>query len=102
MVQGINKKFARRVHKKKQSSVTHDVQFDDLYKQFVMKQEMVPQFERGVQRWLVQIRKSNQCLSDLVDSLDSVYDDSDGIGLRSICAFKKLVSQLLAYPIVRF
>jgi hypothetical protein len=100
MVQGINKKFTRRVHRKKQSSATYDAQFDGLYQQFVTKQEMVRQFERGVQHWLVQIKESDQSLSNLIDSLELVYGDSDGIGLRSIRAFKMLVSQLLAYPIV--
>lgn len=101
MVQGINKKFIRKVHGKRKSSATHDTQFDYLYKQFVMKQEMVQQFELVVQHWVIQIKKNNQCLSDLVESLDAVYGESDGIGLRSISAFKKLASRLLAYPMVR-
>ncbi|KAI8882148.1 hypothetical protein K501DRAFT_187400 [Backusella circina FSU 941] len=93
---GLNKRFTRRVHRKKQASTTHDAMFDDLYKQFESKQERARQFERAIQDWGYQVKQHVQALSELVQSLESVYGDSDGIGLRSMRAFKKLVSQMEA------
>lgn len=61
---------------------------------------MAKQFERGVQDWLVKIKQNVHALSDVVNSLDAVYGDSDGIGLRSMRAFKKLVSQLETNSVV--
>ncbi|KAI8889262.1 Dbl homology domain-containing protein [Backusella circina FSU 941] len=94
VVQGINKRFTRRVHRKKQFSTTQDAIFDDLYKQFEAKQEMARQFERDIQDWLLETKNNVHALSDLIQCLESTYGDSDGIGLRSIHAFKTLVSQL--------
>ncbi|GAA5795249.1 hypothetical protein HPULCUR_000604 [Helicostylum pulchrum] len=94
VVQGINKKFTRRVHRKKQSSAGQDASFDHLYKQFESRQEIAKQFEKGAQDWLVKIKQNISSLSDLVHGLEAVYGDSDGIGLRSMRTFKKLVSQL--------
>lgn len=96
----INKKLTRKMHRKQQKSTIQDSLFDNLYKQFEAKQVMAKQFEKAVQEWVTKIHENTQALSDLVDSLESVYDDSDGIGLRSICAFKKLVSQLQSYSVV--
>ncbi|KAF1800320.1 hypothetical protein FB192DRAFT_1391058 [Mucor lusitanicus] len=95
----INKKLTRKIHRKQQKSTIQDTLFDNLYKQFESKQVMAKQFERAVQDWVATIHASTQALSDLVDSLEAVYDDSDGIGLRSIRAFKKLVSQLQLYSV---
>ncbi|KAL7336236.1 hypothetical protein PS15p_201596 [Mucor circinelloides] len=95
----INKKLTRKMHRKQQKSTIQDSLFDNLYKQFEAKQIMAKQFEKAVQEWVTKIHENTQALSDLVDSLESVYDDSDGIGLRSICAFKKLVSQLQSYSV---
>ncbi|KAI9252793.1 hypothetical protein EDC94DRAFT_525629 [Helicostylum pulchrum] len=82
------------VHRKKQSSAGQDASFDHLYKQFESRQEIAKQFEKGAQDWLVKIKQNISSLSDLVHGLEAVYGDSDGIGLRSMRTFKKLVSQL--------
>lgn len=92
--QNINKKLTRRVHRKKQAAYTHDTLFDDLYRQFEMKQEMARQFEKGVQDWILKVKDNVNSLSDLIQNLDIIYGDSDGIGLRTIGAFKQLTSQL--------
>lgn len=96
----INKKFTRKIHRKKQVPTIQDVLFDNLFKQFESRQEMAKQFQKAVQEWVIKIQDNIQALSALVDSLDSVYGDSDGIGLRSISAFKKLVFQLQSYSVV--
>lgn len=101
--QGINKKLTRRVHKKKQQQqlgVQSDVLFEDIYKQFELKHDLALQFIKEIEHWIQKIKLSNSALSDLVNSLEEVYGDSDGIGLRSISAFKKLASQLSSYPLV--
>lgn len=90
------------MHRKKQTSSTQDASFDDLFKQFESRQEISKQFERGVQDWLVKIKQNVHALSDVVNSLDAVYGDSDGIGLRSMRAFKKLVSQLETNSVVKY
>ncbi|KAK4513226.1 uncharacterized protein ATC70_013021 [Mucor velutinosus] len=95
----INKKLTRKIHRKQQKSTIQDTLFDNLYKQFESKQAMAKQFEKAVQDWVATIHANIQALSDLVDSLEAVYGDSDGIGLRSICAFKRLVSQLQSYSV---
>ncbi|GAN09381.1 hypothetical protein MAM1_0263d08908 [Mucor ambiguus] len=95
----INKKLTRKIHRKQQKSTIQDILFDNLYKQFEFKQVMAKQFEKAVQDWVATIHTNIQALLDLVDSLEAVYDDSDGIGLRSIRAFKKLVSQLQSYSV---
>lgn len=82
------------MHRKKQTPTTHDAMFDDLYKQFESKQEKARQFERAVQDWGRQVKQHVQALSELVQGLESIYGDSDGIGIRSMRAFKKLVTQL--------
>ncbi|KAI8983629.1 Dbl homology domain-containing protein [Pilobolus umbonatus] len=92
VVQGINKRFTRRVHRKKQTATT-DSQFDVLYNRLVTKKETLKHLEREIQEWCTKIQKNTKVLSDLVDSLEAVYGDSDGIGLRSIQAFRKLVIQ---------
>ncbi|CEP14557.1 hypothetical protein [Parasitella parasitica] len=95
----INKKFTRKIHRKKQMSIMQDTLFDNLYKQFESKQEMAKKFEKVVQEWVLKINQNVDYLSKLVDSLEAVYGDSDGIGLRSIRAFRKLVSHLQSYPV---
>ncbi|KAI8641457.1 hypothetical protein BD408DRAFT_388804 [Parasitella parasitica] len=95
----INKKLTRKIHRKKQMSAIQDTIFDSLYKQFESKQEIAKQFEKVVQEWVAKIHQNIESLSDLVDSLEAVYGDSDGIGLRSIRAFRKLVSQLQSYTV---
>lgn len=82
------------MHRKKQPTSAQDASFDNLYKQFEAKQEMAKHFEKGVQEWVIKIKANIHALSDLVHGLEAVYGDSDGIGLRSMRAFKKLVSQL--------
>jgi hypothetical protein len=63
---------------------------------------MARQFERGVGDWLSKVRQNVYALSDLVHSLETVYGgDSDGIGLRSMGAFKKLASQLETNSVVK-
>jgi heme oxygenase len=100
VVQGINKKLTRRAHKKKQQPGVSDILFEDVYKQFELKHDLGLQFIKEIEQWILKTKASNASLSDLVDSLEDVYGDSDGIGLRSISAFKKLASQLAAYPLV--
>lgn len=64
---------------------------------------MARQFERGVGDWLLKVKQNFYALSDLVHSLESVYGgDSDGIGLRSMHAFRKLLSQLDINAVVIF
>jgi hypothetical protein len=62
---------------------------------------MARQFERGVQDWLLETKNNVHVLSDLIQSLEAIYGDSDGIGLRSIHAFKTLASQLQSNFLVR-
>ncbi|KAL9556240.1 hypothetical protein MBANPS3_001965 [Mucor bainieri] len=95
----INKKLTRKIHRKQQKSTIQDTLFDNLYRQFESKQAMAKQFEKAVQDWVITIHNNIQALSDLVESLEAVYGDSDGIGLRSIRAFKKLVFQLQSYSV---
>lgn len=83
------------MHRKKLAAANaHDTLFDELYRQFELRQEMARQFEKGVQDWVVTTKNNVRGLSELVYSLEAVYDDSDGIGLRSVKAFKQLVRHL--------
>lgn len=99
--QGINKRFTRRVHKKKQQQQqgVPEILFEDIYRQFEAKHDLGLLFIKEIEHWIQKIKTNHSVLVDLVESLEEVYGDSDGIGLRSISAFKKLVSQLSSFPL---
>ncbi|RCH83146.1 hypothetical protein CU098_005223, partial [Rhizopus stolonifer] len=94
-----NKDRSNKLSRRKKISHTQDTQFDNLYQQFEARQEMARELEYSVQKWILDTRNSIQSLSRLVQDLEAVYGDSDGIGLRSMKAFRKLVSRLESYPL---
>ncbi|KAI8377071.1 Dbl homology domain-containing protein [Choanephora cucurbitarum] len=81
---------------------THDSQFDALYHTFQQKQSLAHELKQAMEDWLLSIKGNIEALSSLVNSLASIYDDSDGIGLRSIQSLKSLVAHLEAYPWATF
>ena len=96
----LHKKLNRK--KNKVICQTHDSQFDALYHTFQQKQALAHELKQAIEDWLLSIRENVEALSCLVDNLESIYDDSDGIGLRSIQSLKSLVAHLEAYPWVKY
>ncbi|OBZ83502.1 Dynamin-binding protein [Choanephora cucurbitarum] len=100
LIYHLHKKLNRK--KNKVICQTHDSQFDALYHTFQQKQALAHELKQAIEDWLLSIRENVEALSCLVDNLESIYDDSDGIGLRSIQSLKSLVAHLEAYPWATF
>ncbi|KAI8348859.1 Dbl homology domain-containing protein [Blakeslea trispora] len=90
----------KKLNRKKHPLVcqTQDSRFDAVYHAFQQKQALAYQFRQGIEDWLMSIEANNQALSSLVRDLELIYDDSDGIGLRSIQSLKSLVVHFESYP----